>query len=59
VILMADRSGVRLEGDVTMEGERESFSNRRADRKILLETTCSARHRPARFSRWGVKSRLV
>ncbi|MCK1513698.1 hypothetical protein IVB22_14170 [Bradyrhizobium sp. 190] len=43
---MADRSGVRLEGDVTMEGERESFSNRCAKRKILSEinvlTACSA-----------------
>jgi hypothetical protein len=30
-------SGVRLEGDVTMERERESFSNRHAIRKILPE----------------------
>ena len=34
---MADRSGVRLAVDVTMEGERESFSNRGAKRKILPE----------------------
>ena len=34
---MADRSGVRLAADVTMEGERESFSNRGAKRKILPE----------------------
>ena len=34
---MADRSGVRLARDVTMEGERESFSNRGAKRKILPE----------------------
>jgi len=34
---LADRSDARLERDVTMEGERESFSNRCADRKILPE----------------------
>jgi hypothetical protein len=34
---MADRSRVRLGLDVTMEGERESFSNRDAKRKILPE----------------------
>jgi hypothetical protein len=34
---MANHSGVRLEADVTMEGERESFSNRAAIRKILPE----------------------
>jgi hypothetical protein len=34
---MADRSDVRLETDVTLEGERESFSNREAKRKILSE----------------------
>jgi hypothetical protein len=34
---MADRSDVRLAGDVTLEGERESFSNRRVKRKILSE----------------------
>jgi hypothetical protein len=34
---MADRSRVRLEDECTMEGERESFSNRGAIRKILPE----------------------
>jgi hypothetical protein len=34
---MADHSDVRLERDVTLEGERESFSNREAKRKILSE----------------------
>jgi hypothetical protein len=43
---MADRSDVHLERDVTLERERESFSNRAAIRKILPEnnvlTACSA-----------------
>jgi hypothetical protein len=43
---MADHSDVRLERDVTPEGERESFSNLAAIRKILPEnnvlTACSA-----------------
>jgi hypothetical protein len=43
---MANRSDVRLERDVTLERERESFSNRAAIRKILSEnnvlTACSA-----------------
>ena len=43
---MADHSDVRLETDVTLEGERESFSNLAAIRKILPEnnvlTACSA-----------------
>jgi hypothetical protein len=43
---MADRSRVRLERDVTLERERESFSNRAAIRKILPEnnvlSACSA-----------------
>jgi hypothetical protein len=34
---MADRSRVRLEDECTMEGERESFSNRDVKRKILPE----------------------
>jgi len=34
---MADHSDVRLETDVTLERERESFSNRGAVRKILPE----------------------
>jgi hypothetical protein len=34
---MANRSGARLVMDVTMERERESFSNRHAIRKILPE----------------------
>jgi hypothetical protein len=34
---MADRSRVRLGLDVTMEAERESFSNRCVKRKILPE----------------------
>jgi hypothetical protein len=34
---MADHSDVRLETDVTLERERESFSNRSAKRKILPE----------------------
>jgi len=43
---MADRSRVRLATDVTLERERESFSNRAAIRKILPEnnvlSACSA-----------------
>jgi len=34
---MADRSRVCLEDECTMEGERESFSNRGVKRKILPE----------------------
>ena len=34
---MADRLRVRLGPDVTMEEERESFSNRGVKRKILPE----------------------
>ena len=34
---MADRSRVCLEDECTMEGERESFSNRDVKRKILPE----------------------
>jgi hypothetical protein len=34
---MADRSDVRLESDVTLERQRESFSNLAAIRKILPE----------------------
>ena len=45
-LLMANRSDVRLETDVTLERERESFSNLAAIRKILPEnnvlTACSA-----------------
>jgi hypothetical protein len=44
--LIADRSDARLADDVTLEGERESFSNLAAIRKILPEnnvlTACSA-----------------
>jgi len=36
-LLMADRSDVRLETDVTLERQRESFSNLAAIRKILSE----------------------
>jgi hypothetical protein len=43
---MADHSDARLETDVTLEGERESFSNLAAIRKIFPEnnvlTACSA-----------------
>jgi hypothetical protein len=43
---MANRSDVRLVADVTLERERESFSNRAAIRKILPEndvlSACSA-----------------
>jgi hypothetical protein len=43
---MADHSDVRLEADVTLEREHESFSNLAAIRKILPEnnvlSACSA-----------------
>jgi hypothetical protein len=43
---MADHSDVRLETDVTLEREHESFSNRAVKRKILPEnnvlSACSA-----------------
>jgi hypothetical protein len=39
---MADRSRVRLEDECTMEGERESFSNRNTIRKILPENNVLA-----------------
>jgi hypothetical protein len=56
---MANRSRVRLATDVTLERERESFSNRAAIRKILPEnnvlTACSA----CSFWRTGAKIRLA
>jgi hypothetical protein len=52
---MADHSDARLETDVTLERERESFSNLAAIRKILPEnnvlTACSA----CSFWRTGAK----
>jgi len=43
---MADHSDIQLGTDVTLEGERESFSNLATVRKILPEnnvlTACSA-----------------
>jgi len=53
---MANRLRVRLEADVTLERERESFSNLAAIRKILPEnnvlTACSA------CSFWRTGSRI-
>jgi hypothetical protein len=43
-MLMANRSGVRLERDVTLERERESFSNRGVKRKILPENNALTRY---------------
>jgi len=45
-------SGVRLEGDVTMERERESFSNRRGIRKILPENNVLSASSACFFLRW-------
>jgi hypothetical protein len=56
---MADRSDVRLAADVTLERERESFSNLAAIRKIVPEnnvlTACSA----CSFWRTGAQIRLA
>jgi hypothetical protein len=46
---MADRSRVRLEDECTMEGERESFSNHGAIRKILPENNVLTGQWPAHF----------
>jgi hypothetical protein len=45
-------SGVRLDGDVTMEWERESFSNRGMKRKILPENNVLSASSACSFLRW-------
>jgi len=41
---MANRCGIRLGQDVTMERQHESFSNRGTSRKILPENNALASH---------------
>jgi len=56
---MADRSGVRLARDVTMEQQRESFSNRDVQRKILPENNVLSASSACLFFRWRAQLRLV
>jgi hypothetical protein len=56
---MTDRSGIRLEADVTMEQERESFSNRRGSRKILPENNMLSASSACSFLRWQAQLRLA
>jgi hypothetical protein len=55
VILTADHSGARLGDGFTTEQERESFSNRRADRKILPENNVLSVLSACPFYRWSTK----
>jgi hypothetical protein len=54
---MADHSDVRLAADVTLEGERDSFSNRGVKRKILSENNVLSACSACSFWRTGTKIR--